>query len=164
MIYFWVATCLESPHSLCLPYSVTGDVYCWPRRQLIFISGRRVIYHSKGFGEYIPISIPSICTAIFKRIAGICFYPKSLMLCINGFVSTSSKKQMTSFFQISIFFFFVIQNSKIIKIILLIQEDNKAFHVLTENREFFIRITRLKYWSNCNVIYIEGFFTTSSTN
>ena len=29
--------------SLCLPPSVTGEVYCFPRRQLIFNFGRRVI-------------------------------------------------------------------------------------------------------------------------
>ena len=36
---------------LCLSSSVTGEVYCFPRRQLIFRSGRRVIYHSKGLWE-----------------------------------------------------------------------------------------------------------------
>ena len=40
--------------------------------------------------EYIPESIPSVCTTIFKRIAGLCFYAKSLMLYINRFVSLSS--------------------------------------------------------------------------
>ena len=35
-------------HLMCLPPSVTGEVYCSPRRQLIFSFGRRVIYHSKG--------------------------------------------------------------------------------------------------------------------
>ena len=30
------------------PPSVTGEVYCFPRRQLIFSLGRRVIYHLKG--------------------------------------------------------------------------------------------------------------------
>ena len=39
---------------LCLPPSVTGEVYCFPRRQLIFSFGRRVIYYSKGLWEYIP--------------------------------------------------------------------------------------------------------------
>ena len=34
----------------------------------------------------------SVCTTIFKRIAGCCFYLKCLMLYINGFVSTSSTK------------------------------------------------------------------------
>ena len=37
--------------------SVTGEVYCFPRRQLIFSFGRRVIYHLKGLSEYIP----SVC-------------------------------------------------------------------------------------------------------
>ena len=31
---------------------------------------------------YIPKSIPSVCNTIFKRIAGLCFHPKSLMLYI----------------------------------------------------------------------------------
>ena len=30
------------------PTSVAGEVYCFPRRQLIFSFDRRVIYHSKG--------------------------------------------------------------------------------------------------------------------
>ena len=33
---------------LCLPRSVTGEVYCFPRRQLIFSFDRRVIHNSKG--------------------------------------------------------------------------------------------------------------------
>ena len=47
-----------------LPPSVTEVVYCFPRRQLIFSFGRRVIllvYHSKGLWEYIPKSIMSVC-------------------------------------------------------------------------------------------------------
>ena len=32
----------------CAPPSVMGEVYCFPRRQLIFSFGRRVMYHSKG--------------------------------------------------------------------------------------------------------------------
>ena len=47
------------------PPSVTGggggEVYCFPRPQLIFSFGRRVIYHSKGRWVYIPKSIPSVC-------------------------------------------------------------------------------------------------------
>ena len=38
-----------------------GEVYCFPRRQLIFNFDRRVIYHLKGLWEYIPKSIPSVC-------------------------------------------------------------------------------------------------------
>ena len=30
------------------PPSLTGEVYCFSRRQLIFSYGRRVLYHSKG--------------------------------------------------------------------------------------------------------------------
>ena len=71
---------------LCIPPSVTGEVYCFPRRQLIFSFGRRVIYHSKNLWEYIPKSIPSVCTTIFKGISGLHFNLKSLMLNINGFV------------------------------------------------------------------------------
>ena len=33
---------------LCLPPSVTGEVYCFTRRQLIFRFDRRVIIHLKG--------------------------------------------------------------------------------------------------------------------
>ena len=43
------------------PPGVTGEVYCFPRRQLIFSFGRRVIYHLKGLWEYISKSIPSVC-------------------------------------------------------------------------------------------------------
>ena len=67
---------------LCLPSSVTGEVYCFPRRQLILSSRRCVIYHSKGLWQYIPKLIPSvclsICATIFERIAGLCFNSKGL--------------------------------------------------------------------------------------
>ena len=86
---------------LCLPPSVMGEVYCFPRRQLIFSFNRRVIYHSKGLWEYIPESIPSDCTTIFKRIAGLRFHLKSLTLYINRFVSTSSINKWEAFFKIS---------------------------------------------------------------
>ena len=45
---------------------------------------------------------PSVCTTIFKRIVGLCFYVKSLMLYINEFVSTSSTTK--AFLQIWIHF------------------------------------------------------------
>ena len=38
------------------------------------------------------------------------------------------------------------------------------FEFLAENRNFFKRITRREYWWNCNVLYINGFVSTSSTN
>ena len=53
--------------------SVTGEVYCFPRRQIIFSFDRRVIgisierfarVHSK-----IDFVCPSVCTTIFERIA-----------------------------------------------------------------------------------------------
>ena len=45
---------------LCLPLSVTGKVYCFPRHQLFFSFGRRVIYQSKCLWKYIPKSILSV--------------------------------------------------------------------------------------------------------
>ena len=41
--------------------SVTGEVYCFPRRQLIFSFDSRVVYYLKGLLEYITKSIPSVC-------------------------------------------------------------------------------------------------------
>ena len=44
----------QNPYLMYMPpASVTGEVYCFPRRQLIFSFGRRVIYHLKGLWEYI---------------------------------------------------------------------------------------------------------------
>ena len=71
---------------LFLPTSVTGEVYCFPRRLLVFSFGRRVIYRSKGLSENIPMSIPSVYTTAFKQIAGLSFYPKFSMLHLVGFV------------------------------------------------------------------------------
>ena len=46
---------------LWLPPSITGEVYSFPRRQLIFRFDRRVIYHLKVFEcSYIPKLIPSV--------------------------------------------------------------------------------------------------------
>ena len=83
--------------------SVTGEVYCFSRRQLIFSFGRRVIYyHLKGLWEYIPKLIPSVCTTILKRIAGLCFYRKCLMLYFYGFVSTSSTNVWKAYYKFRI--------------------------------------------------------------
>ena len=65
--------------------------------------GRRLIYHLKCLWEYIPKSILSVCTMIFKRIAGLCFYLKSLMLYTNGFVSRSSTNWWKAFLKFRIF-------------------------------------------------------------
>ena len=51
-------------YKLCLSSSVTGEVYCFPRRQLNFSFDRRVIYHLKGLYEYIPKSIQSVCPPV----------------------------------------------------------------------------------------------------
>ena len=121
---------------ICLFPSVTGEVYCFPRRQVIFSFGRRVVYHSKGLWEYIPKSIPSVClsvcTTIFKLIAGLRFYLKYLMLSINGFVSTSSINEWK-----------VYSNFKFV------------FELVAENRKIFKQIARLENWSKCNVLYIN---------
>ena len=91
----WSQSCKFSSNS---PAIVMEEVYCFPRRQLIFSFGWCVMY--QGLWEYIPKSIPSVCTTILKQIAGLCFYHKSLMLYINGFVLTSSTK-LRFFFKIS---------------------------------------------------------------
>ena len=46
------------------PPSVTGEIYCFPRHQLIFSFGRRVIYHLKGIWENIPKSISYVCLSV----------------------------------------------------------------------------------------------------
>ena len=78
LYYLWLIEALlrrgklavEHVKYLCLFPSVTGEVYCFPRRQFIFSFGRRVTF--------------------LKRLAGLGFYLKSSMLYINGFVSASS--------------------------------------------------------------------------
>ena len=132
-----MASCTYTYWVFIPPSSVPGEVYCFPRSQLIFSFGRRVVYHSKGLWEYNLKSIPlSVCTTILKRIPGLHFYPKSLLY-FNGFVSTSSTKLMEMFF----FFKFRI--------------------FLSENRKIF---KLREYWSKPNVLYINGFDSTSSTN
>ena len=39
-----------------------------------------------------------------------------------------------------------------------------VFEILAENRKIFKRIARHEYWFNYNVLYINGFVLTSSTN
>ena len=57
------------------PPSVTGEVYYFPPRQLIFRFCMRVILSFKRtLQQYIPKSIPSVCTTIFKRIALLFFF------------------------------------------------------------------------------------------
>ena len=127
------------------PYSVTGEVYCFPRSQLIFSFGRRVIYHSKGLWEYIPKSIPSLCTTIFKRIAALRFYHKSLMLCMNGFVSTSFTKKWNPFLKFRIRFW-------------IFDRRPKNTHTV------FKGIAGLRFYIKSLMLYINGFVSTSSRN
>ena len=46
------------------PPSITREVYCFPRHQLFFSFGRYIIYHSKGFLEYILKLIPFVCPSV----------------------------------------------------------------------------------------------------
>ena len=107
------------------------EVYCFPRLLQIFSFGRRVIYHSKCLWDYILKSIPSVClcvcTTIFKRIAGLHFYPESLMLYINGFDLQASTNKRKDFFRN---FEFVLE-------------------FFAETQKIFNRIARRGYWSNC---------------
>ena len=138
-------------YSICIimpPPSVTGEVYCFPRRQLIFSFGRRVIYHSKkGFWKYIPNSILSVCLSlckqVFKRIAGFSLFILNLQCCIS--MDSFRRALQTNgkhFFQIS-----------------------NSFTNFWPKTVFFLqKRARREYWLNCNVLYINGFVSTSSTN
>ena len=117
------------------------EVYCFSRRQLIFSFSRLVIYHSKGLREYIPKSIQFVCHFVPRssnESLDFVFYPKSLILYINGFVSTSSTNKRKAFFKL-------------------------VFELMAENRKILKRIPRRGYWSKCNVLLINGFFSTCST-
>ena len=127
------------------PPGVTGEVYSFPCRQLIFSFGRHVMYHLKGLWEYIPKLIPSVCasgTTIFKRIAGLCFYPKSFDV-TNQWIRLDklykNKGKLCSNFEF-------------------------VFELLAENWKIFKLIDRREYWWNCNVLFINGFVSTCSKN
>ena len=87
--------------------------------------------------------ICSVCTTILKRMAGLCFYPKSSILYINGFVSTSSTNKWKAFFKFQI-------SSRIIG-----RKPNNTY----SNEYLMRRENRSMY----NVLYINGFVLTSST-
>ena len=79
----WTWLTYGSLLELCLSPGVTGEVYCFPRRQLIFSFDRRVIYHLKGLREYIPKSILSVRLSVprtsnklpdFVFMLNVCFY------------------------------------------------------------------------------------------
>ena len=119
--------------------NVTGEVYCFPRRQLVFSFDRRVIYHSKGLWEYIPKSILSVRLYHDLQTNSGTFFIINLWCYtyINGFVSTSSTNKWKAFFKIQI-----------------------RFRI--NARKIFKRITRREHRSNCNVLYINGFVSTIS--
>ena len=124
--------------ALCLPPSVMGEVYCFPRRQLIFSFFKRVISFERPLRVH--SEIVSVCITIFELMVGLCLYPKSLMLHIDIFVTTSSAKSyIFTKFQI-------------------------VFESMAENRKILKQIVRRKYWSKRNVLYINELVTTSSTN
>ena len=81
--------------------------YCFPRRQIIFTFSRRVIYHSKVFESTFrnPFRLFVRLYHDHQTNGWTSIYPKSFMLNINGFVSTSSTKQLkASFFKFQISF------------------------------------------------------------
>ena len=114
---------------LCLPPSVTGEVYCFPRRQLLFIFDRRVIKYLKGLWEYIPKSIPSVCLYhdLQTNRGNMFFYLKCL--CYTSMDSSQRALQSNrSFFQI-------------------------YFWINCRNPKIFKQIARQEYWPKCKVVY-----------
>ena len=87
-----------SPPLVIMPSpSVTGEAYCFPRRQiankfsaLVCVSYINNIIRKVFENTFQNRFRLSVCTAIFKGIARLRFYPKYLMLCIRWSVVTSS--------------------------------------------------------------------------
>ena len=137
-------------HNYASPPSVTGEVYCFPRRQLIFSFGRGIIYHLDTCRNWFRLSV---CTTIFKWIGGLCFYPKYLMLYIIGFFFYELYKLMEFFLKYRICFWIF---------------DRKPNFFQT-NREawLWIKVQCVVYqWISLNKLYklIEGSFSNSSMN
>ena len=135
---------------LCLPPSVTGEVYCFPRRQPIFCFGRTChVWFKRSLRVHSEID--PVCTTIFKRIAGLCFYPKSLVLYINGFVSTISTKYLKAFFKFGISFRIIGRKPKNI-------QTNSEKWILIKVNYFTYRWIRLDELYNL----MESFFQISN--
>ena len=84
--------------------SVVREVSCFPRRRkfsaLMGVSYIIQKLFQSTFRNRIRLSV---CTAIFKRILGVCFHPKCLTLYIRQWICLGKfYKQMESFFRISI--------------------------------------------------------------
>ena len=65
----WTDLYISVEDELIMPWCNGGGILfsSSPTNQLIFSFGRRVIYHSKGFWEYIPKLILTVCTTIFNE-------------------------------------------------------------------------------------------------
>ena len=46
----------------------------------------------------------------------------------------------------------------------LLSNFKLIFVILAEKQKIFERVVRCEYWSKCNVLYTNGFVSTSSTN
>ena len=44
------------------------------------------------------------------------------------------------------------------------QNFGRKLKIVAENQKIFRRIARREYWSNCDVLYTNGFVSTNSTN
>ena len=103
---------------------VTGQVAILSSlSQLIFSFCRRVIYHSKGLREYIPILILSVCqyhdlqTNSWTSFLSQIFYIIHQWICLNELC-----KRMGSFFPNFKFFFeLMTENQKILKRIVMLE-------------------------------------------
>ena len=141
---------------LCLSPGVAGEVYCFPRYQLIFSFGRRVIYHSKGLWEYIPKSIPFVCTTIFKQIFFKRIAKRELNIDQIAMCYIYQWIHLNKLYKLMKFFFFQIS--------FIFRNFCRKPKILVENQKVFKRIERRECWSNCNVLCINGFVSTSFTN
>ena len=95
-----------------------------------------------GLWEYIPKSIPSVCT--------------------YHDLQTNS---WTSFFIIKLWCYTSMDLSqRALQTNELFFKFRTHFRILTQKLKIFKRIARREYWSKCIVLYINGFVSTSSTN
>ena len=100
------------------PPSVKGEVYCFPRRRLIFRFAVRVIYHSKGLLEFIPKSISSKCWAVCQSASRSWNEELAFVFILNlrCYTSIDSSRQALqsngSFFKFKLVFELLAENRK----------------------------------------------------
>ena len=126
------------------PPTETWEVYCFPRRQLIFSFDMRVLCTYliwNVLGSTFKIDSVRLST-IFKRIEGLCFYVICFDVMHQWICFDELYKLMQSFF-FQIFF---------------------SNFWPKHNFFFFKRIESREYWSNCIVLYVNVFVWISSTN